>query len=170
MKKIILPLALLFSISLASAQSWQNRPLNTARVDFMGHASMMSAQYERLLLNRETWMLTVMVGAGFNAAGNFCPFGDCTVDRVDYMSVPHALALSYGLDRHFVEISAGGAALLGNTAHHYAFYPTIGYRFNPMESGKLQLRAYAGYPFYDGDGNDSDILFSPLGISVGIGF
>jgi len=50
----------------------------------------------------------------------------------------------------------------------YLLYPIIGYRITPKQQNKINFRIYAEPPF---SGNLSeDILFIPIGLSLGLNF
>jgi hypothetical protein len=84
------------------------------------------------------------------------------------LTIPHHLTANIGRKKHFFEFGFGGTYISGVTTEPYFAYPTVGYRFLPLKSDKLNFRVFSQIPFTGID--TEDIIFMPLGVNIGISF
>jgi len=171
MKTIIITIAfVLSSVTLFAQKNLDStiiRPINSFSINMFGSASITNFGYERLFMNKPSFFLTGKVGFGLNQEFKICVFGPC--DKPDmYFTIPHHITANFGKGKHFLEIGAGGTFILGNIAEHYQVYPILGYRFQPLNSKKINFRIFGCYPLIQM--HDKNILFIPVGLSVGYCF
>ena len=173
MKKIVLLLVLTISSISLSAQgkagipdTTDTRPQNNIFLNLLGDASIISINYERLLFISPDFFLAGKLGVGYNEEFNICLSGECPSES--FTTITHHITGNLGKGRHLVELGLGGTIINGNTDENYLAYPIVGYRLHPLKSGKVSFRIYGSVPFTGLD--TEDILFMPVGISVGISF
>ncbi|MGB4204332.1 MAG: hypothetical protein WBJ84_01800 [Bacteroidales bacterium] len=85
-----------------------------------------------------------------------------------YATIPHHITGNLGKGRHFFEFGIGGTIISGNTTQPYILYPIVGYRFLPLTSDKFNFRVFGQIPFTGLE--TDDIIFIPLGLSLGVSF
>lgn len=169
MKKVILALIFILSETALFAQNLEEnpRPFNNIYINLLGDASVISVNYERLFFVNPTFALSGKLGLGYNQEFNLCVFGSCGPER-SYLTIPHHITGNLGKGRHFFEFGLGGTVIVGNTAQQYLLYPIIGYRLQPLKSNRVNFRIFGQVPF--SGLNPEDMIFVPLGVSVGISF
>lgn len=142
----------------------ETRPDNGISLNLLGDGSLISINYEHHLISEPNFLLAGKVGLGYNEEFKFC-FGTCSPAE-SYLTLPHHITANIGKGRHFLELGLGGTFVLGETSQPYLIYPIIGYRLSPLRSNKTTFRIFGQWPI-SGIETD-DIIFIPLGISVGI--
>lgn len=88
------------------------------------------------------------------------------------MIILHHLTALYGKNKAFLEYGIGGSAIFstGNKSS-YLIYPILGYRHHPFKNPGISFRAWILLPFGQQSTIESyDILFVPIGGSIGIAF
>lgn len=153
--------------SQANTQLKQYRPSNSISINLLVDASLISLNYERLLTIGQSVLYTGKIGLGYNEEFNLCLYSSCGTSR-SYLTVPHHFSALFGKSRHFLELGLGGTIILGDTTQPYFLYPIVGFRFLPLKSNKVNYRIYGQWPILMDE--TDDILFVPIGISLGISF
>lgn len=166
-KKTII--AILLTIVISSQLVAQNnisetpikRPSNNFSLNSFEGATIASVNYERLFAKRKNSFLAFGFGVGFT--------GDLTRDGLNpdketYLTLPHHFTFNSGKGKHFFEFGLTASFIPDNNETNYQLGPIIGYRLQPLNSNKLTARVYASVPFI---ATNSDIFYSPLGISIG---
>jgi len=170
MKTLIFAFILLFTSVIVSAQNSidtvGSRPLESYYINFLGYASLISLNYEKIFV-REDLLVSSKIGLGYNQEFQLCIFKDCSAPE-NYLTIPHHITGILGKGKHFFELGLGGTIIIGSTRQPYLFYPIAGYRFLPLESNNFNFRIFGQIPFTGMD--TRDILFIPCGLSVGISF
>ena len=149
-----------------------NRPLKSIGLNFLGDASKISINHEKLYLVGKSNILSTKLGLGYNQ--EFCISfysGQCSA-KEDYLTIPHHFTANIGKKRSFFEFGLGGTMIYGKTNWPYILYGIIGYRFLPLQSNKFNFRIYfqppipilAKLPF------NFLYVYSPLGLNIGISF
>jgi hypothetical protein len=177
MKTIILLIILLTSGTNLLAQNKEEptakRPRNNVNLNLVGNASLISINYERLLLIKPIFFLSGELGIGYNTTVSFNFFGAFGAEEsgsTNHLTIPHHITGNLGKGRHFFEFGLGGTIITGGL-HNYILYPIIGYRLQPLRSKKVNFRLFGSYPIYGKDVEDTlDIIFSPVGLSLGVCF
>ena len=168
MRRIIIALLLfnsIFSHSQDSTEPIDTRLLNSIYVNLLGDASIISINYERLLIASPNSFFSSKLGIGYNEEFELCIFGPCS-DQKKFLTIPHHFTVNFGKGKHFFEFGFGGTGIIGNPNQPYVFYPMVGYRLLPKQSKKLHFRIYGQIPL----GEDDRILFIPIGVSLGRSF
>jgi len=124
---------------------------------------LVSLNYERIYSVKPNLHLSAKLGVGYNEEFNICIFSPCSEPH-KYITIPHYVSCNIGVTKHFFEAGLGGTLASGNTTQPYILYPIVGYRFQSLEK-KVNFRIYLQYPFSGGD--TDDILFIPIGLSIG---
>jgi hypothetical protein len=176
--QIVLTLLSIRSFAQDSTEFNIGRPRNSVHLNFLGNASILSLNFERLYLINTTTFLSFNLGVGYNknnVLGNTLYFMGTTpppLERV--LTIPHSITLNIGKRKHFFEGGLGGSTFLGNSNSNYFLFPIIGYRRQPLESALFNFRVFLNIPLNGGDElngwDESSFLFSPLGLSVGLCF
>jgi hypothetical protein len=172
LKKIILIAILLNTGILSFAQNQietgKTRPLNIISLNFLGDASLISFNYERLFLVNPSLILSSKLGIGINEEFQFCFFGPCTSSPDKFLTIPHHITGNVGKGKHLFEFGFGGTIIKGDTTQPYLVYPIVGYRILPLKSNKINFRIFGQIPF---PGIETDkILFIPFGLNFGVSF
>ena len=141
------------------------RPVNGIVINLLGDASMISVNYERLLLIRETFFIAGDLGLGYNEEFELNIFGSYSAPD-KYLTIPHRITGNVGRGQHFFEFGLGGTVITGNTNQNYLFYPILGYRLQPIKSNRFNFRVFGEFPFP----RVKDIVFTPFGLSLGLYF
>lgn len=147
-------------------QIQSDRPLNNINLNLLGDAGGIAIMYERLFPISPNFFFTGKLGVGRAREFQLC-FGPCEPPD-KYTIIPLQLTGNIGGGRHFFEFGFGYSFIEGNTYPDYIYYPTAGYRFQPLKSGKVSFRIYASYPI--GVFPYFDFLYVPVGLSLGISF
>lgn len=169
-KLIVLVSLLLIGTSAQSQQKKEIQPdplLNSLQFNFAGDASMFALQYDRLYPVGRSLKWSAKLGFGVNEEFDLCIWGNCDEPET-YITLPHHFTAIIGSGRHTLELGLGGTLLIGNTTQPYFFYPMFGYRLLALESKRFTMRVFVQAPL-SGFSTD-DILFSPIGLSLGFGF
>ncbi len=146
---------------------YSSRPKNNINIGLLGNASIYALNYERLFSSKPYTFFASEIGVGYNEEFIICfGSGSCNPDK--YLTIPHQISVSIGKNKSFLEFGFGGAAIIGSTKQYYLLYPMLGYRYQPLKSKKLNFRIYGSIPFSEWD--TVDILYIPIGISLGICF
>lgn len=166
LKKIIFTAVLLISTSLLFAQNkgglTNARPLHNFSLNLGGDGSLISINFERLSFINPRFFIAGQLGIGYNE--EFLLFGG---DPERYGVIPHQFTGNWGKGKHFFEFGLSGAIVTGNTNKHYLLGPIIGYRIQPLKSNKVNFRVFASIPLI---GFDTDLMYIPWGLSIGICF
>ena len=154
-----------------------NRPLKSIGLNFLGDASIISINHEKLYLVGKSNILSTKLGLGYNQ--EFCISfysGQCSPIE-DYLTIPHHFTANIGKKRSFFEFGLGGTMISGKTnwpGGPYILYVIIGYRFLPLLSNKFNFRIYCQPPIpigkVDNDFSLPDFIYIPLGLNIGISF
>ncbi|MBK8698548.1 MAG: hypothetical protein IPN29_02995 [Saprospiraceae bacterium] len=172
MKKIFITVVFvtvsLFTYAVTVTDTLDLRPVNNINLNILGDAAIVSIKYERLILVSERILVMGKLGFGYNENFKICIFGPCA-PADSYMTLSQALSCNLGKGRHFFEFGIGGTLLTGKSNTHYLLYPTLGYRLQPLKSKKLNFSLVASFPFTGYD-ESADILFSPIGVILGLSF
>ena len=139
------------------------RPLNSIYINFLGVASIVSANYERILVSRDNFMLAAKMGVGINE--EFCILW-CNDDLIQFTTYPVSLTANWGRGRNFFELGLGGTFI--NQPEKNMIYPVVGYRLYPLTSKRVQFRFY--FNIWPVNGSPEYILFIPIGFSSGLSF
>ncbi|MEW5845129.1 MAG: hypothetical protein AB1777_02565 [Bacteroidota bacterium] len=107
--------------------------------------------------------MAAKLGVGYNEEFNICIYSPCPESH-KYITIPHHISCNVGTNKHFFEVGLGGTVIMGKTTQPYILYPILGYRFQSLKK-KLKFRIFIQYPFSGGE--TDDILFIPMGISIG---
>jgi hypothetical protein len=165
MKKIILTLFFAISGIFLFAQNKRDttniRPLNNFNLNILGEASLISINYERLFLINPRFFLTCRLGIGYNF--KFVLFN--TSPPENYMIISQHITGNLGKGKRFFEFGLSGAIV----NKHYLLGPLVGLRIQPLKSNKVNLRLYGILPVI-GPLRDMDILYIPVGLSLGVSF
>lgn len=140
-------------------------PESNINLNLLGDASLISINYERLFFVNSTSFLTGKIGVGYNEEFQLCIWGPCSPSE-KYLTIPHHITGNLGSGRRFIEFGLGGTIISGNTNQNYLLYPIVGYRQLLLESNTVNFRIFGSIPFSGLD--TEDILFVPIGLSVGI--
>lgn len=161
----ILTLSGLCVFAQPAADLSETRPRNDVSVNLMGDASILSINYERLLVVLPNFLLAGKFGLGFNKEDlfSFCLSATCESSPIKtYVTLPHHLTANMGGKKKFMEFGLGGTIYGGG----YVFYGTGGFRIQPLESEKVVFRIFLQRLIFQT--SSSDIIFSPFGLSLGV--
>jgi len=170
MKKLILTVTIL-SLGIASFAQQEHsdtRPTNNIYLNLLGDASLISINYERLFLVSPKFTVSSKLGVGYNQEFQLC-FGSCLASPKNYFTLPHHVTGNFGKGKHLFELGLGGTFISGDTPQPYSLYPIVGYRIQPLMPDRLTFRIFAQIPLLHPAAME-DILFSPIGLSVGVSF
>lgn len=164
MKKILSLVLGILTFNLAVAQSENVPDKRSSNVIFLGllnGGSIASINYEHLFFSKSNFMIAT--GAGFGVGGLNALW---VTQR--YLVIPHYATMNIGKKEHFFELGLGGSYASSRYSNEYYIFPIIGYRLQPLEPSKVNFRVFANIPF--GGYEDAEIIFSPIGLSVGLNF
>lgn len=168
-KKYLYVILLFFSYTYVSAQEINDtcrlRPLSSINLSILGDASLISLSYERIYSIKPNLHLSAKLGVGYNEEFNICIYSPCPEPH-KYTTIPHHVTCNIGFSKHFFEVGLGGTVIMGKKTQPYILYPILGYRFQTLKK-KLNFRIFVEYPFSGVETDDIDILFIPVGISIG---
>jgi hypothetical protein len=143
------------------------RPPNSINMNLFGGASIFSINYERLFFNNRKFFLAGSAGIGYSESL------DLPITSTSLLSIPMHITGNVNVSgkKHFFEFGFGGTLLYYQNFKFwdYSIYPIIGYRWQPVKSGKFTFRIFVSYPLTDKIDIDK-YWFSPVGISVGFSF
>ena len=163
MGKIIIVLMFISSVIFAQEDNELNK--NAVNITVGGIGLGLSANYSRVVVDKENYFVDASVGIG-------------VLPAIGGVSIPHSVSYNLGKETNFLEIGLGGNYWTGKTnssgytesTYSYQLAPIIGWRRNFKNN--LIFRAYAsplihisGEYFYD---NQAVIPY--LGLSLGYGF
>lgn len=161
----ILALSGLLGFAQPVADLSETRPRNDISINLFGDASLISFNYERLIVVSPDFLLAGKFGLGYSEEDlfSFCLSPTCEASPIKkYATLPHHLTANIGGKKKFLELGIGGTIYGGG----YVFYGIGGFRIQPLESEKLTFRIFAQRRIFQA--STSDILFSPFGLSLGI--
>ncbi len=162
----ILPLmtmSFVFGQSSEWPENFNSRAKNSFLVNLFGDATTVSANYERIFMLNPYMMLSSKVGIGYRIETDIIvviPVSD------HYLTLPFHLTAAVGYKKHFFEIGPGMTFDLAASKDSYYgkqkfVYTIAGYRFQPFDSGRTQIRIYALFEKKPG------LRMFPMGISFG---
>ena len=149
---------------------FNQRPKKNLFVELGGNGGLLSLNHEKIHLISFKLMLVYKIGLGctqdysFKSPENY------------FISLPGNLTLCFGKRRVLFELGLGATVFLkvNDPVYEFSFYPIIGYRFQPLKANKLFLKATISLPQNLGSSNfsisNSEIIFVPIGISIGKSF
>lgn len=141
---------------------------NNYFLSFLGDASAVSLKYERSYSFKSGFVATG-VGVGIGTSGLFGTLSNESIsEKSSFATIPHHVTYNLGRGKHFLEAGFGGSVLLGSPNEDYLVYPTLGYRFQNFGNFKSNFRVFVQAPLGGNPGND--VLFIPLGFSLGSSF
>ncbi|NHK29701.1 MAG: hypothetical protein FK730_00015 [Asgard group archaeon] len=158
---------LIFGTFLFAQNRNDTRPQNNINLNLLGDASIFSVSYERIFFISSNFFLTGKLGLGYNEEFRLCLFGSCPPTE-KHLTIPHHITGNLGIERHLFECGIGGTIITGNTNQNYLLYLIVGYRLQPQKPNMVTFRIFGSIPF-TGFWTE-DILFIPLGLSLGISF
>lgn len=149
-----------------------SRPLNTISIDLLGEGTLYSLNYERLFPIKRNMFLSGKIGVGRTV--DFCGLIHCEENykaKVS-ISIPHHITVNFGKKKVFLEAGYGGTIFTWNYKPKYMAFGIIGMRIHPFERNKFSFRLFATPPLTKSDDgmHYGDILFIPLGLSLGVSF
>ena len=140
-------------------------------MNFLGDASIISVNYDRLYLIKPTFILTGKLGLGITKEITlFGGKGD------NYLTIPHHFTGNFGKGRNFLELGIGGTFVGGKSYIDYIVYPLIGYRLLARKSDQVNFRIFTQIPLVFGANYLFEYLwvgnvpFIPFGLSIGKSF
>ena len=149
---------------------FNQRPKKNLFLELAGNGGLMSINHEKINLISFKLMIVYKIGLG------------CTQDysfknpENYFISLPGNLTFCFGKRRVLFELGLGATVFLkvNDPFYEFSFYPIIGYRFQPLKANKLFLKATISLPQNLGSSNfsisNSEIIFVPIGISIGKSF
>lgn len=140
-----------------------SRPFHDININLAGDASIISINYERSFFICPAFFVAGNIGLGYNE--EFKIFRTYSTPE-EYVTISHYLTGNIGKRRSCLELGIGGTFISGSTDQYYILYPVVGYRLQPLKSGRLNFRANFQFPLKEIE----DVFFSPLGLSLGICF
>jgi|PlaIllAssembly_1097288.scaffolds.fasta_scaffold762684_1 hypothetical protein len=144
------------------------RAQNNVHITGFGDASIISANYERLVLSYRKFFMGVNLGLGYSQSYGL-PHASTAL-----LSMPMHVTGNLGAKSHYFEFGFGGTMLFYADEKKpkywdFCMYPMIGYRFQPLKTNKFTLRVFSGYPITD-EWDKENYWFFPLGLSIGFCF
>jgi hypothetical protein len=143
------------------------RPMQNINLNYLGDASVLSLNYERIFTIKKYLSIAGQAGVGYDEEFKLCIWGNCTPPK-KYLTLPHHVTGIFGKKKHFLEFGIGGTAMLGKENKYYVFYPILGYRIQPIRPKKVNFRVYGSWPL--NTLSNEDLLFVPFGLSLGYCF
>lgn len=141
--------------------------INSVNLDLLGQASLLSANFENMIGLTTNVIFSWKLGLGYNEEFDICFSGDCGPPK-SYVTLPHSISFNFGGKGHYLETNIGGTILLGETKQPYIPNVLVGYRLIDLNRNKMTFRVFFQYPIRGY--NHPDILFFPVGLSVGFNF
>jgi hypothetical protein len=171
MKKSPYILLLLTAVLVSSEARAQSDDPVEIRPDFIISAglsdgvSLISLNVEKLFFLMPDGMLAAGVGLGYNEEFNLFSSGPPT----RYFILPHHVSVNFGKKRSFLELGVGASWVSGDRNNYYLVYPMAGYRYHPFNKPGFSLKAWLYYPIGQKFiTEDQEVLFAPVGLSLGI--
>ncbi|MBK9255188.1 MAG: hypothetical protein IPM42_06830 [Saprospiraceae bacterium] len=155
----------MFSLAQGEDKIKSEMPLNSYYVNILGDASLISINYERILLKNSKGLIAAKVGLGYGREFEICLFGNCSSEQ-SFLTIPHHITKSFGSRNKFFEVGLGATMMISNEYNKYLIYPIVGYRLHPLKNLGLNFRIYVQFPLTDID----QIFFIPIGVSLGTSF
>jgi hypothetical protein len=95
----------------------------------------------------------------------------------DFLNIPAEISVNIGQEKAFLECGIGVTTAINNNPNLHSYvvaYPIIGFRYQPLAK-QINFRIFASLPILSNrDINEvffvDNMIFSPLGISIGISF
>lgn len=173
MKRLFLSILMITFSGILNAQlkldNIELRPKNNAYVTIGGaDGALISFNYERLFLNSEKFFITAKIGAGYNEQFRLCIFGPCSTPTKKYFVITQHITTNFGKGRSFFEAGLGSTIIGGVASTNFLIYPILAYRFQPLVTNKTLFRISVGFLLFNY--KNIDLVFIPIGISVGLCF
>jgi hypothetical protein len=148
------------------------RPLKSIYTTLAGDATIISINYDKIFPISQILRISGKIGSGYNEEFRLCIWGGCNSPQSKYLTIPHHITGNIGKGRHLFEFGLGGTVIIGSTTQPYFIYPIVGYRILPLRSNKITFRIFGQLPFPRTDGIflADDIIFMPVGLSLGVSF
>ena len=149
---------------------FNQRPKKNLFLELAGNGGLLSINHEKINLISFKLMMVSKIGLGctqdysFKSPENY------------FISLPGNLTFCFGKRRVLFELGLGATVFLkvNSPFYDFSFYPIVGYRFQPLKANKLFLKATISLPQNLGSDNysisNSEIIFIPIGISIGKSF
>ena len=141
MRKTVLITILIIACTTGFAQNSEQyiekRPLNSFSINLLGDASIFSINYERQFFIGSIFILTGKLGLGFSEEPHLCSSEELCLPSIDYLTIPHHITGNLGKGNYFFEFGIGGTSITGHEMQFYVFYPIVGFRVLPLNSGKF---------------------------------
>jgi len=149
---------------------FNQRPKKNLFLELAGNGGLLSINHEKINLISFKLMMVSKIGLGctqdysFKSPENY------------FISLPGNLTFCFGKRRVLFELGFGATVFLkvNGPFYEFSFYPIVGYRFQPLKANKLFLKATISLPqnlgYINYSISNSEIIFIPLGISLGKSF
>lgn len=166
--------ALLFLLTLfmVTGSAQEGDTMQSKRSSFVigmnlsGDASLISLSFDKLFYIKPDFALAARMGFGFNQEFQIFSTGE---PPVNYFILPMSVTCNFGKGRSYLECGIGGSLVAGNDISYYLGYPILGYRYHPFKNPGFSFRVWLFYPFGQLPVVEStDVLFAPVGLSIGI--
>ena len=151
-------------------QFFNQRPKKNLFLDFAGNGGLVSINHEKIHLISFKLMMVHKIGLGVSQDYAF-------IDPSNYyVSIPVNLTFCFGKRRLLFDAGIGTTIFLKVNEPFYelSFYPVIGYRFQPLKANKIYAKITASLPQNLSSSNfsivNSEVLFIPIGVSIGKSF
>jgi hypothetical protein len=173
MKTILFILFLLtldFSGFSQEIKFFNQRPKRNLFLSIAGEGGLASINYEKIHLRSFKLMIVSRLGFGFSQDSSF------KNPQNYYVSMPGNISFCFGKRRLLFDVGFGATIFLNINKPFYEFcyYPTVGYRFQPLKANKIYLKLFVSFPPNLSSNNfsivGSEVLFVPIGINIGKSF
>lgn len=134
---------------------------NNFNINILGNVSYISVQYERLFFLNPKSSITVGLGVGYSS--EFVIIGDPPEEYITY-----PMYITFNLihrEKHFFNIGIGSTIIKNNQNRYNYIYTVLSYRMRT--SKKFNFGPFFNIPI---NKHDNEILYSPIGFSLGICF
>lgn len=173
MKIKLLTLFFLFlelSVTSQEIKFFNQRPKRNLFLSIAGEGGLASINYEKIHLRSFKLMIVTRIGLGFSQ--------DYSIKNPEnyYVSAPANISFCFGKRRLLFDVGFGATVFLNINQPFYEFcyYPTIGYRLQPLKPNKFYLKLFASLPPNLSSSNfsivESEVIFIPIGINIGKSF
>lgn len=149
-------------LSQGNGKEISKRPLNNISLHAFGDVALFAVYYERLFQLSNVSFLTGSAGVGLFPEINFFE----SEPSAPNVCVLDHITANFGKRKALFEIGLGGTYLNDPGESHYFIYPIVGFRLQPFNSGKANLRVFFSYPI----GDSQELPIPPFGLSAGICF
>ena len=149
---------------------FNQRPKKNLFLELAGNGGLLSINHEKIHLISFKLMIVYKIGLGVTQNYSF------KNPQNYFISLPSNLTFCFGKRRILFELGLGATVFLqvNEPFYEFSFYPIVGYRLQPLKPNKLFLKATISLPQNLGSSNysisNSEILFIPIGISIGKSF